>query len=241
MSGNPAKARLIELEDDMSGKKAGGKDVAVQFNPETLKIQYANQIKDNSSGGGDQAQGTSGRQFVGSGTTKLSVQLWFDATSPNEDGVVDDVRRMTEEVLFFIQPKETPEGSGKWLPPKVRFLWGSLLFDGLVDSVEETLEYFSSEGKPLRSSISIGLSQQKILKTKFEDSGSAIAFGNGPKTGFQTPMSSGETLQSAAQAAGMDWMEVAKANDVDNPRFPGTGSLVDMASTMAGRRRPCPS
>lgn len=236
MSGNPAKARLIELEDDMSGKKSGGKDIAVQFNPETLKLQYANQIKDNSSGGGDQAQGTSGRQFVGSGTTKLSVQLWFDATTPDAGGAVDDVRRMTEEVLFFIQPRETPQGSGKWLPPKVRFLWGSLLFDGLVDSVEETLEYFSSEGKPLRSSIAIGLSQQKILKTKFEDSGRASAQGNGPKTGFQTPMGVGDTLQSAAQAAGLDWTEVAKANDIDNPRFPGAGSLVDLASTLAGRR-----
>ena len=232
MSGNPAKARLIELDDDMSGKKANGKEVSVQFNPETLKLQYANQIKDNSSGGGDQAQGTSGRQFVGSGTTKLSVQLWFDATAPGDGGAVDDVRRMTEEVLFFIQPKETPEGSGKWLPPKIRFLWGSLLFDGLVDSVEESLEYFSSEGKPLRSSISIGLSQQKILKTKFDAAGRA----GGPKTGFQTPTREGQTLQSAAQGAGKDWTEVAKANDVDNPRFPGAGSLVDMGSTMKGRR-----
>lgn len=81
-------AKLIELKDDLSDVMPGGKSLAVQFNPESLKLSYANQIKEqpNASGGGggagrggNQSQGSAARQFVGTGTTKLSVQLWFDA------------------------------------------------------------------------------------------------------------------------------------------------------------------
>jgi hypothetical protein len=232
----PSKARLIELDDAMTGIRQGGKDVSVQFNPETLKIQYANQIQTNSSGGGDQSQGNSGRQFVGAGTTKLSVQLWFDATSveSDKDGV-DDVRRMTQEVTFFITPKPDPNDSRKFLPPGVRFLWGSLLFDGLVDSLEESLEYFSPEGKPLRASITLGLSQQKILRSEFQGDGKVKVAKNAPKTTAQTPMQSGQSVQSAAGASGVDWQSVASAAGVENPRFPGTGTLVDMASGLLGR------
>ena len=53
--------------------------VTVQFNPETLKVTFANQIVQGS-GAGDQ-RGSPARQFVGAGTTKLSLQLWFDVTA----------------------------------------------------------------------------------------------------------------------------------------------------------------
>lgn len=233
---SPSKARLIELDDQMTGIRQGGKDVQVQFNPESLKIQYANQIQTNSSGGGDQSQGNSGRQFVGAGTTKLSVQLWFDATSVEDGDGIDDVRRLTQEVTYFITPKPDPNDSRKFLPPGVRFLWGSLLFDGLVDSLEESLEFFSPEGKPLRASISLGLSQQKILRSEFQGDGKMAVAKAAPKTRPQTPVRDGQTVQSAAGSAGSDWQAVASAAGIDNPRFPGAGTLVDMAAGLAGRK-----
>ena len=77
---------------------------------------------------------------------------------------VDDVRKLTQKVVFFITPQ--PEGN-KFVPPAVRFLWGSFQFDGLMESLEESLEFFSNEGKPLRASMSLNLSQQKITKFIF--------------------------------------------------------------------------
>ena len=35
--------------------------------------------------------------------------------------------------------------------------------------MEETIEFFSPEGKPLRASITLTLSQQKILEAKFKE------------------------------------------------------------------------
>jgi hypothetical protein len=134
-----AKAKLIELNDTFTDTKGGGKSVDVQFNPESLKLTYANQIANKSEGGtGDQSTGPGGRQFVGTGTTKLALQLWFDASTPGKDGShVNDVRRLTQDVTYFMKAQAYRGDKTKMLPPGVRFVWGSLTFDGVVDSLEE--------------------------------------------------------------------------------------------------------
>ena len=140
-----AKARLIELTEDFRNELSGGKAIDVQFNPESLKLSFANQIVQPQ--GGDQAAGNAGRQFVGAGTTKLALTLWFDVTTMTE-APLDDVRRLTADVVHFITPKPSSSDANKLTPPGLRFSWGSFLFDGMVDSLEETLEFFSPAGKP---------------------------------------------------------------------------------------------
>ncbi len=112
-----AKAQLIELDENLKKPKTGGKVVDVQFNPESLKLTYANQIANP-----DQSVGPAGRQFVGTGTTKMALQLWFDASSPGKDGShVKDVRQLTKGVTYFMTPqgeksKKLPPGKpGSWL------------------------------------------------------------------------------------------------------------------------------
>ena len=85
-------------------RKDGGQQVEVQFNPESLKVTYANQLVQPQ--GGDQASGNAGRQFVGAGTTKLALQLWFDVNAMEKDPV-DDVRRLTQKVVYFMTPRES--------------------------------------------------------------------------------------------------------------------------------------
>ena len=85
------RAELHELDADFSTTINEDRTVRVQFNPETLKVSYANQIVQNN-GAGDQ-RGSQTRQFVGAGTTKLSLQLWFDVTAyPDGTAAVEQVR-----------------------------------------------------------------------------------------------------------------------------------------------------
>ncbi len=240
-----AKAKLVELDDELKDAMSGGKSVTVQFNPDSLKLAFANQIQNNntSSGAGtagsqtgaaDQAQGTQGRQFVGAGTTKLTVQLWFDVNAVGEgEDRVDDVRRLTQEVIYFITPKQSKTDASKFLPPGVRFAWGSFLFNGLVDSIEETIEFFSPEGKPLRASIALGLSQQTILVAKFEGSGRLPGLPKAPGTSSMTPAALGSTLQGLAASIGSgssDWQGIAAANGIENPRHLVPGQLIDLSA-----------
>jgi hypothetical protein len=217
------KAHLYELDQSFAKEKDGGRKVEVQFNPETLKVTFANQIVQPQ--GGDQAAGNAGRQFVGAGTTKLALQLWFDVTAMEKDAV-DDVRRLTQHVVYFMTPQPSEQDPKKLAPPGVRFHWGSFLFDGMVEGMEETLEFFSQDGKPLRSSITMTLSQQKILAAEFKGEGKV------PNQPGQAPLKSakqGDSLQSMAGKNGKgDWQGIASANGIEDPLRMPAGQLVDL-------------
>ena len=200
-------AKLIELKDDLSDVMPGGKTLTVQFNPESLKLSYANQVKEqpNASGGGggggggNQSQGSAARQFVGTGTTKLAVQLWFDvAAATSAPFIVDDVRRITAQVLYFIKPKPAAAGAkdtSQRTPPGLRFSWGNFLFDGIVESVEESVEFFSAKGEALRASMTLNMIQQEILVPAFSGDGTV------PGSRPLWPAAGGQSLQALQDAA----------------------------------------
>ena len=227
------RATLIELDQSFQKEKDGGQSVEVQFNPETLKVTFANEIKQPE--GGDQGANTSGRQFVGAGTTKLALQLWFDVTAMEKDAV-DDVRRLTQKVVFFMTPQKSDEDPKKLAPPGIRFAWGSFIFDGMVEALEESLEYFSADGKPLRASITMTLSQQKILESKFDDM-APIEVRPGHKPPGHAPMKQardGDSLQGMAgnKKGGSGWQGIAAANDIEDPLRMTPGRLIDLNASL---------
>jgi hypothetical protein len=232
---NLAKASLRQVDADFANEIEPSTWCTVQFNPDSLKVSFANQLVQ-PPGAGDQ-RGTSGRQFVGAGTTKLATTLWFDVGSPQPSGspTVDDVRKLTQKVAFFITPKPVPGKKDQYTPPGVRFIWGSFQFDGLMDSLEETLEFFSPEGKPLRASLALTLSQQRFqfafAKTGGPTAGSSPGAPSTPGTQPLSQATSGSTLPGLADAAGLGagWQAVAAANGIENARVLDPGQLVDMS------------
>ncbi len=236
----PVKAQLIELDSNYQ-PKSGGKTVTVQFNPETLKVSFANQIVQPANGGVGDQRGSTGRQFVGAGTTKLALQIWFDVTSlpPDQAQNIMDVRELTKNVAYFITPKKDGD---HYIPPAVRFLWGSFHFDGLMDSLEESLEFFSDEGIPLRASMSLNLSQQKIQAFGGRQGGQSMppgtsgVSGAAPGTAPLTPATSGQSLQGMAASSGSStpWQAIASANGIENPRFLDLGQLINLNISIGG-------
>jgi hypothetical protein len=225
-----AKATLQEISWTKSGtvekKNVAGnasEPVEVQFNPATLKVNYSNQ-----KAGGDQPSG-SPVQFVGKGTTKLTLELVFDTTileKQGPGGPPPDVRLKTQEIFNFMKP--TPKGKGKkqqFIPPGVRFQWGSFLFDGVVDSMDENLEFFSSSGVPMRATVSLSLSQQEL---QFQvGTAEAEAAGTSP---FEEAKAGDSVQQMAAKAGNPDWKNVALANGIENPRMLAPGTLLNMSA-----------
>ncbi len=74
-------------------------------------------------------------------TTRLALELWFDVAGARED----DVRRLTRPVAYFAGV------------PATRFQWGTFRFDGHVEALEESLELFSADGRPLRARLNLTL------------------------------------------------------------------------------------
>ena len=278
--GNLVKAQFQELDSNYTDVLPGSAPVPVQFNPETLKVSFANQLVEPKSGG-DQ-RGQPARQFVGAGTIKLSLQLWFDVTAPPySDRGVTDVQALTGAIAYFITPKVAAPTSGgapagssgggasagssgagagggsggkqdqtQFQPPCVRFIWGGFKFDGMMDSLEESLEFFSPEGHPLRASLSVAMSRQKITPffdprqaTRAPAGGSGGPGGAPPGTAPLTSATGGASLPQIAASAGLgaSWQSIAAANGIEQPRNLAAGALVNLgarASVGAGGNGP---
>ena len=233
-----AKAELRQLDADFKTEVNKDKWTIVQFNPDSLKVSFANQVA-TPSGSGDQS-GPQAQQFVGAGTTKLTVTLTFDVTNEIPQGLpqVNDVRQLTQRVAYFITPAgDPPSKPKKFIPPSVRFLWGSFQFDGIMESMEETLELFSFEGRPLRATVAISVSQQKITAFAFNDATPPPPVtrqgGAAPGTAPLTEAPAGSSLQSLAASqpgvgASGNWQSIAAANGIENPRLLKPGQLINL-------------
>jgi contractile injection system tube protein len=225
-----AKAELYELDKDFDHKINDESATKVQFNPDSLKVVFANQIE-KPTGSGDQG-GSQAGQFVGAGSTKLTATLWFDVTQElGELGKAEDlknakdVRKLTARVAYFITPRLDPNGKSKqYLPPAVRFAWGSF-------------QFFSAEGRPLRASVSITITQQKISTFKFNAAAEPPGFtrrnGGAAGTTPKTQAPDGSNLQSLSAEQNADWQQVAAANGIENPRKLEAGQFIDFARTQA--------
>jgi hypothetical protein len=226
---NLAKAELQEL-DAKSNPINPDKTCQVQFNPETLKVSFSNQIAKADSSGTKKGQPP--KQFVGPGTTKLNLQLWFDVTAPMPPGQKEeqDVRKLTQKVAYFITPK--PGTGEQRIPPVVRFVWGSFQFDGIMESMEESLEFFSSDGRPLRASITLGLTQQEISEFKFQPVTPPGMDTPGTRPLTQAPAGSSVQGIADSQGKGGNWQDIAAANNIENPRMLQPGQLLDMNASI---------
>lgn len=113
-----AKAELRQLDAGFTDTINPDKWTKVQFNPDSMKVSFANQVAP-PPGGGDQ-NGPQAQQFVGAGTTKLAVALVFDVTQeipqasmPEDLPDVDDVRVLTQRIAYFITPAGDPPNKPK--------------------------------------------------------------------------------------------------------------------------------
>jgi len=250
----PGKAELVET--DAKGEVLGsGKKVQVQFNPETLKLTHSAQVVPpvNASRAGPaqatcqgDAVGSSPHQQVGPGSTRLNVQLWFDVTAvlPQGKENVKDVRELTEEVVYFMRPANA---NGQ-APRGVQFRWGTLIFTGILDSLDESLELFSTQGVPLRASGNIGISQGKAGFRELPGGGggggglsAGLGLSAGAGIGASASLGAGtqplvqaeagvslQAMASASFGADADWQSIATANGIENPRLLQPGQFINM-------------
>jgi hypothetical protein len=234
------KAKLIEVEwpdgASIARPKSGGKSVTVQFNPASLRVTYTNQVQTH-----NQSNNAS-VQHVGRGSSKLNLELIFDISMPRGQDIesgnasgpaADDVRELTKEVAYFINPCATQEQQDQeqCVPPGTRFSWGSFFFDGIVESMDETLDLWSEDGRPLRATVTLSLTYQGIV-VGYNPNATPAPQSASPAPG-RTPLQAarqGDSLQQMAARAGVggNWKAIAAANGIENPRVLQAGTLVNI-------------
>jgi len=219
--------------------------VDVFFNPETLDLTLTNSIQ----------KGNRRRpaQTVTESTAKLSMDLIFDTTMDGKD-----VREHTHKVAQMMDPVQTRTSGGgrsrrQKVPSIVTFEWATIKFEGYIDSYKENIDFFSSEGVPLRATINLSLTQQErtfapgtgvdfdstgVLgqpSAAFGGSGTPAAAaggggGNPAPSGADTrtkKMGASESLTDAARTAGdpAAARRLAAQNGIENLRMPGVAEI----------------
>jgi hypothetical protein len=157
MSPGLQKASLVELKPDGTPKDPKGTGTPVQFNPATMKLTISNSTE-----GGVQ-RGRQTRQFLGSSSTTLTIELIFDTADEGDTGSPRSVRERTAIVEKYVIPES--QSQEKQAPPKLRFHWGPLIVDGVVDSITIDIDHFAVDGTPLRAKVGLTLKEQD---TKYE-------------------------------------------------------------------------
>lgn len=227
----PTKA-IISPITDANGRKINdpnarrSQGVEVHFNPETLDITFTNNFK--------QGKGKKPPQLVTEATVQLSAELIFDTTTT---GI--DVRGETAKIAAFMAPDErSATGEAKGSATIVLFEWGTIAFEGYIDSYSETLDFFSADGIPLRATVSLSLTQQERSFAPPEDGPTAGGIGESPFSdngalastpGDQPIDSLGDGADSAAANA------LAAQNGLENPRFPEFDQIALPAGGLLGK------
>jgi len=127
--------------------RANGATVAVMFNPASLKVSLSNRLQSEEAGRGGNAGSGPTPQATQATTTKLETELVFDSTETGTD-VRDHSNRIKDLARTDADPRHPR-------PPSVEFRWGRFSFTGVIESLGETLDFWSAEGVPLRSTLQL--------------------------------------------------------------------------------------
>ena len=216
MSENVSKMRIVAFSNPESKKEEGSMEV--QVNPETYSQKY--EIKYAK----DQAQGTSGKlpEFNKIEHQKMEFEFLFDRTGvingakAKEGGVHDD--------LFDLRNLMITYDGDKHKPKYVSIYWGTLKFDGSVETMDITYKLFNSQGAPLRAVV-------KIAFIGIIDDKKRVAQENAksPDLTHVRLINEGDTLPLLCYEIYGDskyYIEIAKVNKLQNFRYLKKGTKI---------------
>lgn len=227
----PQRAQIIIDDKDSAVVGSNGlrKIMEVMFNPTEYALNKGAQIAEIGIPGLDSPI----LQFVRGQNARLTLDLFFDTTDSGMDNSAQDVRSLTKPFfeLVRIQPKTHA-------PPRIEFVWGSLRFKAIVESINQKFSLFAPNGNPLRATLSVTMREYKTLQEQIKELNLQSSDHSKRRT-----VRRGETLSQIAYEEYKDtrmWKFIAEANDLKNPRdlTPGTDLLLPPSDLTGDRGAP---
>jgi nucleoid-associated protein YgaU len=215
--------QLFEPSKDGSLDKPGpsmGK-IEFQFNPKELTLAKTASWQPDTGKG----KKNSTPQYKGPQPSKLTLEMFFDASATRNDSVVKRV----EQLFTCCVPTPDSHQRKKSSPPWVLFRWGSLTgFVAYISSVQAKYTLFTAAGLPIRATCTVTLEEIKGEPP-----------GQNPTSGGLVPRKAhtvvdGDTLAAIAYAEYGDpalWRAVAELNRLDDPMRLAPGSTVLLPTT----------
>lgn len=221
------KARLQAINADGTTR---GNAIPVQFNPASLRLQITNQVE------GGATRGKQVRQYTGSSSTTLTVDLIFDTADEGTTDAPVSVRLRTMAVEQFLYPQV--DGTQKQAPPRLRFEWGDLVLEGVVESLNIDLDHFAASGVPLRAKVGLSFKEQDRRYEMLTAGPGANPTGDAPPPGEATSGSVGSTgtetpTQVAAAIGGESAAEFAARLGLDAAAWRGLSFGASLGGSLS--------
>lgn len=189
-----------------------GKDIQVMFNPKEYVMEKRTPWTEMGVFGMDCPP----VQFSIGERKRLSMELFFDTSEEKSD-----VRKHTTKIeeLMLVNAQEHR-------PPLLRFSWGSLSFDCVLEDLVQRFTLFDNSGVPLRAILKVVFKEyataaKQLSNTRRESSDHTK----------RMALREGETLSSISAREYNDctkWRAIADANDIDDPESVTAGTVVEL-------------
>lgn len=203
-----SKLKIISYDDPKTRKKID--EMNVLINPESynkkIEIKYSEK----------QPAGTSGKlpKFSKIEPDKIDFELFFDRTgvindsAPGETGVDEDINHLKSLTVEYKGNKHRPRF--------VSLYWGTLQFDGCLETMDISYKLFDANGLPLRAIVKVSFvgSIEDVKRINLQNDQS-------PDLSHVRIVKEGDTLPLLCYDIYGDskyYIEVAKFNRMDNFR-----------------------
>ena len=192
--------------------------VTFLFNPKEFSVEKSNQYAEVNIPG----LSSPVFQFVRGNARSVTMDLFFDTY---EEGT--DVRIFTDRITGWDAGSMASclPGSAKGLmdidselhaPPVCLFIWGAFVFQCIIERVSKRFTLFLPEGIPVRATLSVTLKEYREVDIQVKELDL-----HSPDLTKRWTVKQGDSLWSiAAREYGdpADWILIADANGIDNPR-----------------------
>jgi nucleoid-associated protein YgaU len=218
---------LYEPSKDGSLDKAGPQfgRIDFQFNPKELTMGKAASWTRQTAKANQKAGPP---QYNGPMPSKLTLEMFFDASGKQDDAVVQRV----DKLFACCAPTDASLKQNKGSPPWVLFRWGKLTgFLAYVASVQVKYTLFTAAGLPIRATCTVALEEIAGDPPK-----------QNPTSGGLVPrrvhtIIEGDTLAGIAYSEygkATLWRAVAAANGIDDPMRlrPGTSIMLPAVTEL---------
>jgi hypothetical protein len=206
------KAKLVTVANGQQSPT----EIEVQFNPASLVYTVENSTK-------QAVARPRAEQWAAQFSGKLAMDLQFDTTDSGSD-----VRLTTSVIAGFMQgvanASRDQSGASYQAQPLLSFQWGAYEFIGAMESFKEVIDFFSAEGVPLRSLVSISLMQQDQITSPTSDSSNVFGSLAG---GSVVPTAAGDSVTGLAARGGQPSAarQLGTDNSLDSLRFTSGAAL----------------
>jgi nucleoid-associated protein YgaU len=201
--------------------------ISVLFNPTEYTFDRSNSYKSTPVPG----LGAPLLQFVNGESDQLSMDLFLDDyTDPRgptslRQKETDPLGKRLRALTELLEIDRTIHA-----PPPVRFNWGTMEFTAVIEKIGRKVTMFHPDGAPARVTLTVAFKEYKTLRQLVEDPRRESRRESADKTKRRVVVGRESLWLIAAREYddATEWVRIAEANDLDDPREISAGDWLDL-------------